>query len=105
MISRRRLGRLLPIAGPLRPRHRATEWTQVMSLPLKARAIAYGDFCRLDRSAARIPRGKLRAERRDLVSTIGGLLLREVLSARPFGPWSRRRNRLRATYAIALRHT
>src|SRR5439155_23350251 len=37
------------------------------------RAIAYGDFRRLDRSAPRIPRGKLHAERRDLLATISGL--------------------------------
>src|SRR6266852_2690467 len=37
---------------------------------------------RLDRSAPRIPRGKLHAERRDLRSTISGLSSREGLSAR-----------------------
>src|SRR6266851_9931669 len=36
-------------------------------------------------------RGKLRAERRDLRSTISGLLWREGPSTRPFGPWSGRR--------------
>ena len=58
-----------------------------------ARAIAYGDFRRLDRSAPRIPRGKLHAEWRDLVSTISGLSWRQGLSARACGPRSRRRGR------------
>ena len=40
-------------------------------------------------------RGKLHAERRDLLSPISGLSEREGLSARPFGPWSRRRESLR----------
>ena len=50
-------------------------------------------------------RGRLRAERRDLLSTISGLLWREGLSARPFGPWSRRRESLHSSHAIALRRT
>src|SRR6266851_1249351 len=36
-------------------------------------------------------RGKLHAERRDLVSMISGLSWREGPSTRPFGPWSGRR--------------
>ncbi len=50
-------------------------------------------------------RGKLRPERRDLLSTKCGLLWREGLSARPFGPWSRRRESLHSSHAIALRRT
>ena len=35
--------------------------------------------------------GARSAERRDLLSTISGLSWKEGLSARPFGPWLRRR--------------
>src|SRR6185437_9529482 len=37
--------------------------------------------------------GARSAERRDLLSTTSGLSWKKGLSARPFGPWSRRRRR------------
>src|SRR5258708_22111992 len=54
------------------------------------RAITYDDSV--------VSTGARSAERRDLVSTIGGLLLREGPSARPFGPWSGRRK----SFAFAI---
>ena len=78
--------------GPLR----CKTTTALPEIPPKA--IAYGAPRRLDRSAPRIPRGKLRAERRELFSTISGLLQREGPSARPFGPWSGRREVVRVCH-------
>src|SRR5262249_46806475 len=45
-----------------------------------------------------------RPERRDLLSAISGLSSREGLSARPSGPWSRRRCRMPSATAIANRN-
>ena len=54
---------------------------------------------RLDRGPLDFARGRLRAEWRDLLSTISGLSLRESLSAPRFALRSRRRN---PSHAIAL---
>jgi hypothetical protein len=71
--------------GSVVPEHgvTATHALPLSASPVARRAVAY--------AISVVSTGARSAERRDLLSTISGLSWREGLSARPFGPWSRRR--------------